>query len=151
MVNNHIGKAQCCEAQEAKRKKAGFAAQAALMTSFFKKQEPLHSTVSPPTVVTSQANENPPSLQEYQASPNPSNRPQLSLSPLSMLDNIASHLPNTIPLAIPSDSIAALTGNPEEIISNWLLEDPDDEPYEWLDKLLMGFVVSMQKKRGSYH
>ena len=148
MVNNHIGKAWCHEAQEAKRKKAGFAAQAALMTSFFKKQEPLHSTVSLPTVVTSQANENPPSLQEYQASPNPSNRPQLSPSPLSMLDNIASHLPNTIPLAVPSNSIAALTGNPEEIISNQLLEDPDDEPYEWLDKTLNGICGEYAKEKG---
>src|SRR5258708_28825486 len=95
MVNNHIGKAQCCEAQEAKRKKAGFAAQAALMTSFFKKQEPLHSTVSPPTVVTSQANENPPSLQEYQASPNPSNRPLPPLPPLPPLLSLLSHLLKT--------------------------------------------------------
>src|SRR5260370_13451214 len=112
------------------------------MTSFFKKQEPICSTVSLPTAVTSQANKNPPRLQEctmeHQASPIPSNRPPLTLSPLSMLHNIASHLPNTIPLAIPSDSITALTGNPKEITSNWLLEDPDEEPYEWLDKTLNG-------------
>src|SRR5258708_12710331 len=102
MVNNHIGKAWCCEAKEAKRKKAGFAAQAALMTSFFKKQEPLHSTVSLPTVVTSQANENPPSLQEYQASPNPSNRPLPPLPPLLPLLPLPPPPLNTFPIYPPS-------------------------------------------------
>ena len=65
-----------------------------------------------------------------------------------MLNNIASCLPNTIPLAVPSDSIAALTRNPEEIISNQLLEDPDDEPYEWLDKTLNGICGEYAKEKG---
>ena len=112
------------------------AVQTVLMASFFKKNPPLHSTVFLPTRVNPPALETLPRLQEHTIEPQPSNR-QTS-SPLSVLSDIASHLPNTIPSAIPSDTIASLTGNPKEMVSNRLLEDLDEDPYEWLDKSLNG-------------
>src|SRR5260370_6498476 len=121
------------------------------MTSFFKKKDPLLSTISLPTKVNSTADKSLPRLQEHviepQELPMQSNGPWLP-SPLSVLSNIASNLPNTIPLAAPSDSIAMLTGNPEEIVSNWLLEDPDEDPYGWLDKSLNGLCSKYAKEEG---
>ena len=121
------------------------------MTSFFKKNDPLHLTISPLTNINSPADKSLPRLQEHviepQELPMQSNGPWLP-SPLSVLSNIASNLPNTIPLAAPSDSIAMLTGNPVEIVSNQLLEDPNEDLYEWLDKSLNGICGKYAKEKG---
>ena len=137
-MSNHIGKTWCHQVKEAKKKQDAFTAQTTLMASFFKKREPIHSTVTPPTPVVPPT----PRPEEH------ASKPSTSATSLLKLRDIASHLPDTILLAIPSDGIAALTGNPEDIVSNILLEDPDRDPYEWLDKILNGICGEYVKQRG---
>src|SRR5258708_25337884 len=45
-----------------------------------------------------------------------------SASPLSSLRNISAHLPDTIPLAVPSDHVTAFAGDPREIVAVHLLK-----------------------------
>ncbi len=45
-------------------------------------------------------------------------------------------LPDTVPLVVPSDHITALTGDPKEMVDIRQLEDPDEDPYKWFDKML---------------
>src|SRR5258708_38781040 len=71
-----------------------------------------------------------------------------SASPLSSLRNISACLPDTIPLAVPSDHVAALAGDPREIVAIRQLEDPDEDPYEWLDKVLNGICGEFAKQNG---
>ena len=71
-----------------------------------------------------------------------------SVSPLSTLKDLSSCLPDTVPLAVPSDHIAALTGDPKEIISIRQLEEPDEHPYEWLDKMLNSICSEYAKWNG---
>src|SRR5260221_4431622 len=71
-----------------------------------------------------------------------------SVSPLSTLKDLSSCLPDTVPLAVPSDHIAALTGDPKEIISIRQLEEPDGHPYEWLDKMLNSICGAYAKRNG---
>ena len=59
-----------------------------------------------------------------------------SATPLSRLRDISGCLPNMVPLAVPSDPVVGLAGDPREIIAIRELEEPDEHPYEWLNKVL---------------
>jgi len=69
-----------------------------------------------------------------------------SVSPLSRLWDVSASLPDTIPLVVPSDHIAALTGDPKEMVDIRQLEDPDKDPYEWFDKMLNGICSEYAKQ-----
>src|SRR5258708_35405980 len=115
------------------------------MFSFFqkkkkKKKDPVHPTVAPPTSIQNTSPMCPLSplvlhTGEPSTLPNQLEESQ-SVSPLSTLKDLSSCLPDTVPLAVPSDCIAALTGDPKEIISIRQLEEPNEHPYKWLDKML---------------
>ena len=138
---NHIGKAWCCQLQQKRSKEAGGQAQAMLMASFFWKKEPIHPTVVPPTLVQ---NISPmPSLSPlalHTVGPQKSlvqlDKGIKSATPLSRLRDISGCLPNMVPLAVPSDPVVGLAGDPREIIAIRELEEPDEHPYEWLNKVL---------------
>ena len=66
-------------------------------------------------------------VKEPQTPPNQLDEGSQSATCLIRLRHIATHLPNTIPLAAPSDPIATLTGDPKDIVTNQQLEEPDTE------------------------
>ncbi|KAF8324979.1 uncharacterized protein EI90DRAFT_3019287 [Cantharellus anzutake] len=161
---NHIGKARCHELQQKRSKDAGSRAQATLMALFFKKKESVHPCIFPPVLLRSATPHSPthsfppltPALQcnpqacteELQTLPDQLDKGSDSASPLSRLRDIAVHLPDTIPLAISSDCIAALAGDPKEIVAVQQLEEPNEDPYEWLDKMLNGICSEYAKRNG---
>ena len=57
---------------------------------------------------------------------------------------------DTIPLAVPSDSdcVAALAGDPREIVAIRQMEDLDEDPYKWLDKVLNSICGKFVKQNG---
>ncbi len=125
-------------------------AQAALMTSFFRKREPICPTIVPLASLQSPAPKLPHShnpqahVKEPQTPPN-----QLDEgSCLLRLRHIAVHLPNTVPLAAPSDPITTLTGDPKDLVAIQQLEEPDEHPYEWLDKALNNVCGEYVKQNG---
>ena len=148
---NHIGKTRCCEIQQKKSKEAKCQPQAMLMASFFWKKEPVCPTVVPPTLVHIAPPKPPPSYSALHTRESSTLSIQLdeqSASPLSRLRNISARLPDTIPLAVPSDCVAALAGDPREIVAIRQLEDPDEDLYEWLDKVLNGICGEFAKQNG---
>ena len=150
---NHIGKAWCHQLQKEKNKQGKAQAQANIMASFFQKKDPVHCTVAPPTLVQ---NTPPKPLPSSFASPNGGHQTSLieldkgigSAMPLSRLRDISRCLPEMVPLATPSDPLAALTGDPREIIAIRQLEEPEEPPYEWFDKVLNGICGEFAKWNG---
>ena len=122
---NHIGKAWCCEVQKKRGKQAKSQAQALLMTSFFqKKMDPIVSQILP-------------------------NQAEESVLPLSRLWDISVSLPDSVPIVVPSDHIAALTSDPKEMVDVRWLEDLDEDPYEWFNKVLNGICGKYAKRNGA--
>ena len=70
---------------------------------------------------------------------------------LSKLTSVTTQLPESVPVAKPEDTVAALCGDIEGILFS--LED--DEPYEWLDHKICGSwavnqgLVPLAIKRGN--
>ncbi|KAF8331049.1 uncharacterized protein EI90DRAFT_3199739 [Cantharellus anzutake] len=156
----HIGKARCRESQEKRENKVKAQPQAELMASFFKKKESVHRpTVVPPALLQSLAPEpihsplpskpNLPHTEEAPKMPSQPDKGLQSASCLSKLRHIATNLPDTVPLAAPSDPIAALTGDPKEIVATRKLEEPDEDVYEWLDKKLNNICGEYAKRNGT--
>ncbi len=91
-----------------------------LMALFFRKKEPVCPTVVPPTLVHIAPPKPPPSYSALHTRESSTLSIQLdeqSASPLSRLRNISACLPDTIPLAVPSDHVTALAGDPREIVA----------------------------------
>src|SRR5258708_18099945 len=117
------------------------------MTSFFQKKDPICPTVLPPALLQDRSTLSP--LISYtrmsQALQNQAEESSQSVSPLSRLWDVSASLPDTIPLAVPSDHIAALTSDPKEMVDIRQLEDPDEDPYEWFNKMLNGICGKYTK------
>src|SRR5260370_13093604 len=98
----------------------------------------MHPVVLPPTLFHSAASppHSPLVLELDIGEPQALSSRSQSVSPLSKLREITAHLPETVPLAVSSDCIMALTGDPKSIVAIQKLEEPDEDLYEWLDKIL---------------